>query len=416
MEKQVYTHDFFKSYPSGYMLSIDKEKTEWNILFEDEKGVWRFRNNHGNTLIFNNDYDAAYKYFDENRINKFEHKFLFKAIVGSQSSGCATPDSDIDVKAVYMQTIDELITFNYIPQIDITKDETYWEVQRFLQLLQSANPSVLELLYSPEDCILETTPQFELLRKNRDKFLTKKCKHSFGGYVRSQLHKASGLDKKMNWEKERIERKEIFDFIYYEENGKTYNINKLFDYDGVDGRNPYRCGLVALDHMKDYYALYYDENNECGFRGLISEGSNQLRLSSIPKGLKPIVNIYFNHEHYSKHCKEYKEYTEWLGKRNTSRYVDNVGHGQMIDSKNLLHCRRLLDICVEIASTNTFNVRRPNVEYLLSIKKGKVSLPIIIEEANNDLSKIDELFEKSNLPEDCSKEFVDELLLKIRKM
>ena len=33
-----------------------------------------------------------------------------------------------------------------------------------------------------------------------------------------------------------------------------------------------------------------------------------------------------------------------------------------------------------------------------------------------DLSKIDELFEKSNLPEDCSKEFVDELLLKIRKM
>jgi hypothetical protein len=345
-----------------------------------------------------------------------KHKIIFKAVVGSQSSGCATPESDIDVKGIYMQSIDDLITFKYEPQLEVTKDECYWEIQRFMQLLQLANPSSLELLFSPQDCILDTSPQFKLLYEHRYKFLTKKCYQTFGGYVRSQLGKADGLGKKMNWEKERIERKEILDFIYYNENGKTYNIKKLFDYDGIDGRNPYRCGLVALDHMKDYYALYYDENNEYGFRGLYIEGSNQLRLSSIPKGLTPVTNIYFNHEHYSKHCKEYKEYIGWLENRNINRYVDNNEHGQKIDSKNMLHCVRLLDVSKEIAMFGELNVRRPNVDYLLSIKKGKVLLKDIIEQSNVDLKSLGELYEKSNLPEDCDMEFVNDLLLQIRKL
>ena len=93
---------------------------------------------------------------------------------------------------------------------------------------------MLELLYSPEDCIIETSPQFQLIRDNRDKFLTKKCLKSFGGYAVAQIKKAEGLDKKMNWEKDKVTRKDLLDFCYVIENGqsipwKIWNASRGFE-------------------------------------------------------------------------------------------------------------------------------------------------------------------------------------------
>lgn len=339
---------------------------------------------------------------------------IFKAIVGSQSYGTSTPTSDIDYKGVYMQDIDKLISFDYKEQIDVGKDECYYEIRRFLQLLQSANPTVLELLYSPKDCIVKTSPQFELLVQNRDKFLTQKCLLSFGGYAVAQIKKARGLDKKMNWEKTRVERKTPLDFVYcYDNNGKTMPIEKWLQ---IEGKIQENCGLVALDHFRDCFALYYSGDVNLGFKGIVLDGSNSVRLTSVPKGMTPDTIVYYNKDGYSMHCKDYKEYETWLENRNTQRYVDIKGHNQQIDGKNLLHCRRLLDMAIEIATEKTINVRRPNAEYLLSIRKGEVDLNTIIEQAEKDLKRLDELFAKSELPLDCDKDFVNDLLLQIRHL
>jgi len=345
---------------------------------------------------------------------KVEEKLIFKAVVGSQANGTSTPESDTDIKGIYMQDINDLITFNYKPLIEVNKDECYWEVQRFLQLLQLANPSCLELLFSPEDCVLESSPEFALIYKHRHKFLTKKCQQTFGGYVKSQIYKANGLDKKMNWEKERIERKEILDFVYAVVEGKTVPIK---DWLINSGYVQEKCGLTAIDHFNNCYALYYDQyDSDFKYNGLMSENSQQLKLSSIPKGEVPVSTISFNKEHYSKHCKEYKEYTEWLSKRNTNRYVDTITHGQQVDGKNLLHCRRLLDIAKEIATTGDFSVKRPNRDELLAIKKGKVNLEVITAIAQGDLGELDHLYKLSNLPDECDMQFVNDLLLEIRLM
>ncbi len=350
---------------------------------------------------------------------------IFKAIVGSQSYGTSTPTSDIDYKGVYMQDIDKLISFDYKEQIDVGKDECYYEIRRFLQLLQSANPTVLELLYSPKDCIVKTSPQFELLVQHRDKFLTQKCLLSFGGYAVAQIKKAKGLDKKMNWEKTRVERKTPLDFVYcYDDNGKTMSIKRWLQ---KEDKKQEHCGLVSLNHFKDCFALYYDyvahyaeEANKryksLGFKGIVLDDSNSIRLSSIPKDISPITIVYYNKDAYSTHCKDYREYEIWLENRNTQRYVDIKGHNQQIDGKNLLHCRRLLDMAIEIATEKTINVRRPNAEYLLSIRKGEVDLNTIIEQAEKDLKRLDELFAKSELPLDCDKDFVNDLLLQIRHL
>ena len=90
-------------------------------------------------------------------------KIIFKAIVGSQAYGTNTVGSDTDFKGVYVQPTHELVGFGYKEQIEVSKDECYYEVRRFLQLLKSANPTMLELLFMPEDCIIEKHPAFDLI-------------------------------------------------------------------------------------------------------------------------------------------------------------------------------------------------------------------------------------------------------------
>ena len=168
------------------------------------------------------------------------------------------------------------------------------------------------------------------------------------------------------------------------------------------------------NHDPEFFRLHNLGVGELNYRGLALDDSNSIRLSSVPKGEEALTIVYYNKDGYSMHCKDYKEYNEWLANRNTQRYVDNVGHDQKVDSKNLLHTRRLLDMAMEIASTGEITVRRPNAEYLLQIRRGEVSLKDIIEQAEKDIKGLDQLFKDSTLPDNVSNEVVNEILLEIR--
>ncbi len=73
-------------------------------------------------------------------------KLVFQAIVGSQSYGTSTPTSDIDYKGVYQQDNNDILGFKYKEQITVTDDEVYYEVKRFLELLQTAINSHIKYL------------------------------------------------------------------------------------------------------------------------------------------------------------------------------------------------------------------------------------------------------------------------------
>lgn len=352
---------------------------------------------------------------------------IFKAIVGSQSYGTSIPTSDVDYRGVYMQDVNELISFGYKEQIDIGKDECYYELRRFIQLLQSANPTVLELLYSPADCIIKTSPQFNLLMQHRDKFLTQKCLLSFGGYAIAQIKKAKGLNKKMNYEKHRMTRKDVLDFCYVL-NSDSFNTLPLKDYLKKENKLQEHFGLSKLAHFRDCYSAFYDhlaemkstnpkfEGKRYGYKGIVTYDSNDVRLSDIPKFAIRETVLHFNKDAYSMHCKDYNDYEVWLKNRNVQRFVNVKENNQKIDGKNLLHCRRLLDVAIEIATEKTIKVRRPNAAYLLSIRKGEVELNSIIEQAETDLKGLDELFANSGLPTDCDKDFANDLLLQVRHL
>ena len=376
---------------------------------------------------------------------------LLLVIRGSHAYGTNVETSDTDYAGVFIQSIDNILGFGYKEQINDDKNDiVIYEIQRFLQLLSSNNPTVLELLNTPEDCILYKHPIFDEVLNNSDIFITKICAKSFGGYGKMQIQKAKGQNKKQNWEKDKVTRKDVLDFVYVIEGSKSIPWKK-WNGDSIE-RYIYDekfCGVVNVTNAKDVYAVYFDESASLchsevyseeyrnklkqelkekgypmgfGYKGLVKTGeganvaeSNALRLSSIPKGENPICNIIYNKDGYSEHCKDFKSYEDWLANKNESRWVDVKSHGQKIDGKNMMHCKRLVSMAREIAEGKGINVRRDDAEYLISIRRGEIDLQTLIDEVEKEIVEIDELFTNSNLPDSVDKNFVNELLIKIRK-
>ncbi len=377
---------------------------------------------------------------------------LLSMISGSHAYGTAIEGvSDMDERGCFILPQDQLYGLEKVTQInDDDNDIVYYELGRFCELLLKSNPTVLELLNPPSDCIRILNPLFkEYFIDNRKQFLTKACNKTFLSYAQQQISKATGLNKKMNWEKQKVEKKDLLDFCYVLEGEKSipwkkWNGDKEYDVKFI--------GAVNIEHARDTYALYYDaiayncfndndsqeEKEKCkkllketgrlfgfGYKGLVKIGvkeeekenygiSNQLRLSDIPKGEKPFCTISYNKEGYSESCKDYREYQEWLNNRNTQRYVDVDNHGQQIDGKNMLHCVRLIETARDIVDKRDIIVRRDNKEELLDIRRGKVDLPNLIIKADNLLKEIEVKFKESDLKEDVDKDYINSLLKSLR--
>lgn len=353
---------------------------------------------------------------------------IFEGIAGSQAYGIATPTSDTDIRGVFVQPLEDILSFGYQNQVaDETNDVVFYEVGRFLELLADNNPNILELFNMPEDCILIKTALFDRILEHKDKFVSKVCKNSFGGYAVQQIKKARGMNKKIARPMEK-ERKGVLDFCYVATtDGKSVPVSNFLE--EFDMKQEF-CGLVSLNHMRYVYALYYDKLaalqekvegfqvcSALKYKGIVQdlENSNDISLSNVAKGETPVCIMYFNKDGYSIYCREYREYWDWVEKRNPHRYADNLSHGGGYDGKNLAHCHRLLDMAIEIGEGKGINVRRENREELLSIRRGEKAYDTLLAEAEAKIEKMDTVFETSALPDRPDKEFADKLLREIRK-
>jgi uncharacterized protein len=336
---------------------------------------------------------------------------LFECISGSKAYGLNTPTSDTDLKGVYYLPKAQFYGLEYIPQVsNETSDEVYYELGRFVELLTKNNPNILELLASPEDCVLYRHPIMNRLHINM--FLSKLCKETFGGYALTQIKKARGYKKKIINPVDEV-RKSVLDFCFILQGYQSIPLTEWL------AQNNYvqeQCGLVSITHTKGLYALFYDENNIHRYRGIMSsEQANEVSLSSIPKGEKEIAYLFFNLEHYSSYCKDYKEYWEWVEKRNEHRYLGNAEHGKGYDAKNMMHTIRLLQVAEEIISKGTLQVKRPNREELLSIKTGEYQYNDLLAMADSLMARIEAAYEHSPLPEVPNKEQIELVLVQMRE-
>lgn len=358
--------------------------------------------------------------------------------------------SDVDYGGVYIAPAETLLGLpeNYEPQVSDEKhDTTYYELGRWVELLMKANPNALESLFAPRDKVVgDIHPAIQLIIDNRDLFVTKECFNSLTGYAVSQVKKCRGLNKKCV--QPVLERKDVLDFCYTFKGQGSQSMKEFLAEHGLDQKY---CGLVNIPNMKDTYGVYYDyaaylhfeqpENWEkffykfgslgqwdkiqhritsrtfFGYSGIVHPDgkSNEVRLSSIPKGEKPICFMTYNQNGYESHCRKYKEYQEWVQKRNPIRYESNLKSNY--DCKNVMHCVRLLHMGKELAEGQGFNVVRTwDRDFLLDIRNHKYEYEYIMDYVEKLFDDMQEKMKSCSLPETVDRNKVNELLIQARKL
>lgn len=391
-----------------------------------------------------------------------EGRLLMEFVRGSHLYNLNTKDSDVDTGGVFICRPEQCVgNLHKVTEVaDAKHDNTWYELNNFVHLATKSNPTVLEALFVPNDKIIGGMHPYILpLIENNTKFITKKCFSPFFGYAKAQIEKARGLNKKIT--NPITERKTPIDFCYTikENGGGTENLSEFLTRNGLKIKH---CGAVALDHMHDVYSIFYDfgahinedgvsrdefmtspmgclaistyanllidscifdglydrlKCNQIGYAGILNEDmtANQLRLSSVPKGEKPIAVISYNMTGYSKHCREYKEYQEWVKNRNPVRYESNLGKNY--DSKNMMHCFRLIHMAQEIASGQGIMLDRGGIdrEFLLDVRNHRYEYDEIISMLEDEREKMNSLMESSTIPDDIDVEFVNDILIGIRK-
>ena len=397
----------------------------------------------------------------------------YKYMAGSHSQNLNGPDSDVDFHGVYFTDLEKIIGIgnDYQEEVSDEKhDETYHEFGKWMTLLSKGNPNALESLFVPERMVVgDVHPVIKKVLDNRDKFVSKEVVKSLSGYAFNQIKKARGLGKKIV--NPVTERKDVLDFCYTFKNQGSQPIKEFLAEHHLDQRY---CGVVNIPNMKDTYGVYYDfaayfkfeeydkdkefwEKNfndetfqnwcfDMRFRTVNSDKfmdydycietyervlnrnffhyggivhpdeidkSNEVRLSSIPKGEKPICFMTYNKDAYTCHCREYKEYQEWVEKRNQKRYSKAVEAGY--NQKNMCHCVRLLTMAKEISEGKGFNLwRTDDRDFLMGIKNGDYTYEYLIDYSEKLLADVNENLPKSNLPDEVDKDFVNELLIDCR--
>ena len=391
----------------------------------------------------------------------------YEYVRGSHAYGLNVETSDKDVGGVFIIPQDYLMGLrsNYIEQVaDETNDTVFYEFGRWVELLLKSNPTALESLFIPKHCIIgEVHPMIQHIIDNRDMFLSKECFKTLFGYAKSQIYKARGLNKKIV--NPVTERKTVLDFCYVPYNQGSTNVDKWLQLNGLKQKY---CALVPLPNMHNTYGLYYDfgthiiceygtdlrNENEInklserlqdesqltkedklfiqslekyceyesiyevipsGYHGIVSENgeSNDVRSESIPKGKQPIIIMSYNKDGYTSHCKDYREYQEWVKKRNPIRYESNLGKNY--DGKNMSHCMRLIRMGKELALGQGFNVERTHDrDYLLLIKNHGVEYDDIIAQAVKEQEEMDAATEISTLPDIPNMDEINQLLIEAR--
>ncbi len=339
-------------------------------------------------------------------------QLLIKAISGSRAYGLSTPQSDTDIKGVFIQSKKEYFGLYPIEQVsNETNDIVYYELKRFFELLLKNNPNIIELLASPFDCILYKNSFFDLIKP--EKVLSKLCKQTFVLYAEAQLKKAKGLNKKIVNPIDK-ERKSVADFCFVVHGSSTVPLNLWLKKHNFNQQD---CGLVSLPHMKDMFAIFHNSQLEKVKLNGIYSGfeANDVLLSSIPIGIEPLATMGFNKDGYSFYCREYKEYWDWVSKRNNNRYQNTISEEKNYDTKNMMHVFRLLDMAEHIAKEGRVVVVSEKREFLLSIKAGEFSYDYLLKNAIEKISTVNSLFDNSFLPDTPDENHLQNVLFEIRE-
>ncbi len=348
----------------------------------------------------------------EDLLARHPRNIIFRCIGGSRLYGTHSETSDIDGRGIYMLPASSYLSLEAHPnQVSDQKgDCVFYSLRRFLELAINANPNVLELLFVPEDCLISTTAYMAKLVEQRQLFINKKVFESHVGYAKAQIKKARGRNKWINnpQPEETPQKSSFCWFIGLEKGGKKFRPRSIDQTDVDLGR----CHAVRVAHAKGLYRLY-DLGDQA--RGVFRNESLVSETVDLADEHRCIGLLVYQDEAYDRAKKDHRHYWHWRKERNESRWLDQEQGAIDYDAKNMMHTFRLL-----ISGRNLLQEGKPLVrfegeqlQFLKQIRSGHWSYEDLIDRAEGEMSDLESLHEKSQLPESSDLELVDKLLFEI---
>ena len=125
-------------------------------------------------------------------------KTIVKTVHGSMLYGTDHVGSDTDIKVVYAKSLSELITDTPDCYREQTPNDTeFFSLRKFTLLLGQQQTNAIEMLFTPDNLILESSPAWEELRAKKHRLVSKNIM-PFVGYAKQQARVYSEKGNSLN--------------------------------------------------------------------------------------------------------------------------------------------------------------------------------------------------------------------------
>lgn len=343
-------------------------------------------------------------------------QILFDCVAGSRAYGTAQADSDEDIRGIFVLPAAAYLDLVPPPNqiADARNNVVYYSLRRTIDLLGAANPSLLELLYMPADCVRRSSPEMEQLLQQRTLFISRRCADAHVGYAFSQIKKARGQNKWINQPKsEQPPRKEDYCHVIPRERlvgGAAPCRPQGLAASGLDLT---RHHAARLEHARDLYRLYdYGDAARGVFRGdaLAVEAIASDEESTRFAGL-----LLFNEQGWKQAVADHQNYWTWRRERNEARWRQQEAGELDFDAKNLMHTIRLLLSGKSILERGEPLVRVSGdaLQLLRDIRTGRYRYAEILAIADGIVADCEHLKACSDLPEETDAAAANALLFRL---
>lgn len=314
-------------------------------------------------------------------------KILIKAVAGSHLFGTNTPTSDRDYKGVFLPEESDILLGKFDQTVHDhtntstnknTKDDIdieFYSLDKFLKMLYQGQTVAWELLFTPENMIIEKHPLWDEIKEATPLFLNKRV-DAFIGYCKQQAHKYGVRGSRLSAVEQSLE---IFN---------RYNWNQyLSDVSAEDIKT-----LESFEHIEWVEKEFMGSKKQ-----LLSICGKKFESNTMLKYVKDPLNLYYN---------SYGERSRLAQK--------NEG----VDWKALSHAVR---VCMQASSLLTkgkimLPMHPSQVTLLKGIKAGQLTFDVVanlIEEYQSDLLKDRD---NSTLPEEPELKNFQDIQIRIYSM